>query len=305
MPDSVARPVQTLRDQATKLEAALSVCLAEPTRKAVHELRTETRRVEAQLELLRMISGLPRYRKPAEKLLKRLRKLRRLAGEVRDCDVQDKLLADDEGQLSVQGEDSGHLDRDRETLQKHLRQERSRAEHKLVDYLQRRQPKVARELEDLLRALKPAEDLEARAEDLAESISRRVERALRSRHMDVEHLHELRKTTKRARYQCETLAGPMAAAAAKRMEEVQDAGGAWHDLLDLSDRAAKDLGADHSLGGVLQLLRAERLAAYVAKLDGMRAAKGAGRPALSQKRASRDGTEPRQSTGGRRRAKAA
>jgi hypothetical protein len=49
-----ATPVGKLREQAKRLEAALSVGVSTPTVKAVHELRAATRRVEAQLELLSM-----------------------------------------------------------------------------------------------------------------------------------------------------------------------------------------------------------------------------------------------------------
>ena len=75
-----ATPVEQLREQAKRLEAALSVGVATPTTKAVHELRSSTRRVEAQLELLATIKGLPPYKPAAQKVLRRLEKLRRIAG---------------------------------------------------------------------------------------------------------------------------------------------------------------------------------------------------------------------------------
>jgi CHAD domain-containing protein len=95
-----ATPVEELRKQAGRLEAALSVGVATPTTKAVHELRSSTRRVEAQLELLATVKGLPPYRPAARKVSRRLEKLRRVAGRVRDCDVQDKLLKDEDHAMS-------------------------------------------------------------------------------------------------------------------------------------------------------------------------------------------------------------
>ena len=48
---SLARPVQALQDHASALEAAITLALVEATPKAVHKLRTESRRIEAVLGL--------------------------------------------------------------------------------------------------------------------------------------------------------------------------------------------------------------------------------------------------------------
>src|ERR1700744_501206 len=111
---SIAKPIQTLQQLVTSLEAALSVNLADPDRKAVHELRSETRRIEAQLELLHMVRGLPPYKTEAESLLRRLARLRRLAGKVRDCDVQRKLLGArrDDGTVGDDAEATAELRKD-------------------------------------------------------------------------------------------------------------------------------------------------------------------------------------------------
>src|SRR5580658_9999452 len=136
MPTSLtAAPVEQLREQARRLEAALSVGVATPTTKAVHNLRSSTRRVEAQLELLATIKGLPPYKAAAKKVHRRLEKLRRVAGKVRDCDVQDK-------------------------LHKRITRNRQRREGKLVATLEQQLPKLARDTEELLAAVKPAKDLE-------------------------------------------------------------------------------------------------------------------------------------------------
>jgi CHAD domain-containing protein len=92
MASDVSSPVQVLREHTRALEAALSVCLADPGHKAVHRLRTETRRVEAQLVLLQQMAAIPEHRDEATALLKELKRLRRAAGEVRDLDVQRKML---------------------------------------------------------------------------------------------------------------------------------------------------------------------------------------------------------------------
>ena len=107
-------------------------------------------------------------------------------------------------------------------------------------------------------------------DDLLTAIDHKIERMLRSHEHGEEHLHEIRKTAKRARYQCEAMPGPQAAAMAKRLEDLQDAGGAWHDLLDLATVCHKKFGAEHPLSRVLEHLRDERLDTYLANLEDFR-----------------------------------
>lgn len=271
MPTSpAATPVEQLREQATRLEAALSVGVARPTPKAVHDLRSSTRRVEAQLELLTTIKGLPPYRPAAENVLRRLEKLRRVAGRVRDSDVQGKLLKDEDHAMSSAVEAPSDLTKTQEKLRKRITKDRQRNERKLVSTVEQQLPKLARDTEELLAALKPAKDLEVRVDDMLAAIEHKMERMLHSPERGEEHLHEVRKAAKRARYQCESMPGPEAAAMAKRLEELQDAGGAWHDLLDLATVCHKQFGAEHPLSRVLEHLRDERLDSYLANLEDFR-----------------------------------
>ena len=271
MPTSLtATPVEQLREQARRLEAALSVGVASPTTKAVHNLRSSTRRVEAQLELLATIKGLPPYKAAAKKVNRRLEKLRRVAGKVRDCDVQDKLLKDEDHAMSSAVEAPSDLKSAQDKLRKRVTRNRQRREGKLIATLEQQLPKLARDTEELLAAVKPAKDLEVPVSDLLATIERNMERMLRSPEHGEEHLHDLRKAAKRARYQCESLPGPEAATRAMRLEELQDAGGAWHDLLDLATVCHKQFGAEHPLSRVLEHLRDERLDIYLANLEDFR-----------------------------------
>jgi CHAD domain-containing protein len=271
MPNSpAATPVEQLREQATRLEAALSVGLAGSTPKAVHELRSSTRRVEAQLELLAMVKGLPPYKPEAAKVHRRLEKLRRIAGKVRDCDVQSKLLKDEKHAISSAVEAPSGLKSTQEKLLERISNVRQRTARKLVAAIERQLPRLTRDIEELLAALKPAKDTEAPVDDLLATIEQKMARMLRSRLRGEEHLHDLRKAAKRARYQCEAMPGPSAAAMARRLEELQDAGGAWHDLLDLATVCHKHLGAEHPLSRLLEHLRDERLDHYLANLDDFR-----------------------------------
>lgn len=68
----------------------------------MHKLRTETRRVEAQISLLEQLRGLPGFRKEAERVHRQLKKLRRAAGRVRDLDIQQTLLKGRQVNLNAQ-----------------------------------------------------------------------------------------------------------------------------------------------------------------------------------------------------------
>jgi CHAD domain-containing protein len=265
-----ATPVEQLCEQAKRLEAALTVGVATPTTKAVHDLRSSTRRVEAQLELLAIVKGLPRYKPEARKVLRRLEKLRRIAGIVRDCDVQQKLLKDRDHAMSAAVEAPSDVVDTQDKLRRKITKQRQRGERKLIAAVEQQLPKLARDTEKLLTALKPANELEVPVDRLLAALERKMERMLRSPEKGEEHLHDLRKTAKRARYQCESMPGPQAAAMAKRLENLQDAGGAWHDLLDLATVCHKELGAEHPLSRVLEHLRDERLDTYLANLEDFR-----------------------------------
>lgn len=262
--------MEQLREQATRLEAALSVGVATPTTKAVHELRSSTRRVEAQLELLATVKGLPSYKSEAQKVHGRLEKLRRIAGRVRDCDVQDKLLKDEDHAMSSAVEAPSDIAQTQDKLRKRITKNRARSERKLLAAIEQQLPKLARDTEELLKALKPAKELKVPVDDLLGGIEHKMERMLRSREKGEEHLHEVRKAAKRARYQCEAMPGPQAAAMATRLEDLQDAGGAWHDLLDLATVYHEEFGAEHPLSRVLEHLRDERLDSYLANLEDFR-----------------------------------
>jgi CHAD domain-containing protein len=265
-----ASPIEQLREQAKRLEAALAVGVATPTTKAVHELRSATRRLEAQIDLLKMVHGLPTYKPEANKLLRRLDLLRRKAGRVRDCDVQTKLLMDEEHAIASAVEAPGDLDKTKSKLTKRIDKERQRQEKKLVAEVERQLPKLTRDTEKLLAALKAEEARTVPVADLLDPVMRQMDRLLRSREHGEERLHDLRKAAKRARYQCESMPGTQAAAMAKRFEELQDAGGSWHDMLDLATTCHEEFGAEHPLSRVLEHLRDARLDEYLANIDDLR-----------------------------------
>lgn len=297
MAGTSATPVEQLREQAKRLEAALTVGLAKPTPKAVHELRSSTRRVEAQIDLLGMAHGLPSYRREADKVLRRLTSLRRKAGEVRDCDVQDKLLKDEEHALTSAPEAPADLGKARDKLRKRIAKSRQRCERRLLAEIERQLPKLTRDTEKLLGALKEAKDREFPATTLLAEIERRLEPLATSKAHGEDHLHDLRKAAKRARYQCESIPGAQAAAMARRFESLQDAGGSWHDLLDLATTCHGRFGPEHPLSRVIEHLRDEHLDGYLANLEEFRRRHGNG--ASAHRKAAAKRKPPQRASGSR------
>jgi CHAD domain-containing protein len=236
------RPVETLRDHATALEAALAVCLGDPKPRPVHKLRTETRRIEAQLLLLDQMHGLSPFRKEAAKVRKHLKKLRRAAGRVRDLDVQRKLLENEGTQPDAR--------RDARAMANLRKQRREGAADELLAQLVKRQAKLANALEALLEALEPEAHLELAATELLAIVERqfRNNRELKVQEPTTNQLHTLRKTAKVARYLAENApASRRAKQTAKQYESLQQAGGEWHDWMELTKEAKEELGRHHAL----------------------------------------------------------
>ena len=83
--------------------AALEACRVRPRPKAVHQLRTTARRLEALLNAAkRRQRGNAKFGRKVDKALKALKPIRQAAGPVRDMDVQMGLL---EGLLKAKGKE--------------------------------------------------------------------------------------------------------------------------------------------------------------------------------------------------------
>jgi CHAD domain-containing protein len=306
MTTAAAHPIKTLREHATALEAAFSVCLAKPTPEAVHRLRSETRRIEAQLALLALIPGLPSHRAAARQIEKRMQKLRHMAGEVRDLDVQLKLIKDEVPKVRGKAKQEEAL-RDGKAMLKRRRQLREERAQKLVRLIEKRGPKLSAALEGVLSALEPREGFRIAPTALLDVIDRgfRRESALGRRNPSDDQLHAIRKAAKVARYQAENATGSKTAKmAAKRYEAIQAHGGQWHDWMGLADAAGSELGPDHGIAARFATLRDRHLVTYRGRLDGLRDApvRNGTKPGAKQKRepaadksgANRLSTEPRE-----------
>ena len=282
MATATASPVRTLREHALALEEAMTVCLSKPRPRAVHKVRTEAGRVEAQLELLSLLKKLPSHRSETARVLHLLKKIRRAAGRVRDLDVQRKLL-----KTPVANNPEDHVLEDTEQQTPHATSEsaeltelrqirkrrRKRAARKLLKLLDKRHKKLAAAFEKLLTALEPVQDLQLPAAELLRLIDQRFRgtHALIIRHPSSEHLHSIRKAARVARYQAEIAPDSAAATrAAQRYEALQVAGGQWHDTLSLAAAAATELGDNHATAVSFGQQRDQHLAAYRALLERVR-----------------------------------
>ena len=231
------RPIETLREQITKLEATITVCLADPGTKAVHKLRTTTRRVEAMLVLLDLLPDLPPHRNPEKKARRSLRKLRQAAGNARDLDVQISLIKEKSSAPTKNASDH---------LSSILAEQRAQAEADLAHVLNKHQARLTRALEALLEALEPAKARVLTATQLAALAQGWFTNALPRRidPDDADQLHTIRKHAKLTRYIAET--APKTARTPRKLaaafESLQEAGGEWHDWLILSDIADNEFG---------------------------------------------------------------
>ncbi len=297
VPTQTAHPVQTLRDHSTSFEAALAVCLAESRVKAVHKLRTESRRLEAQIALLKAVRGLPPFRPEAEKALWQIKKLRQAAGRVRDLDVQTEHLekhAKKTRASALPEEAKQQALTDLEQMLAKRAERRVHAAEALAVEIRARQVKVATAFEKLNAALKHAARRMLPSAELLAIAERGFERmpALRLRKPSADDLHTVRKAAKQARYLAENAGTAKAAAAAKRYEHLQELGGEWHDWLDLTAAARRELGKKHTLSGEFLTFRVNTLEKFRAELAGFQSSaqsKAKTRKPAKNKRAIKDG----------------
>ena len=243
-----AHPITALRDTVTSLEASILVCLAAPKKEAVHRLRTLTRRIEAQLELLALLPGLPRHEQQARNTSRLLKKLRHAAGQVRDIDVQRDLIRDEAASTNCAPPAERDLRQQARNLRSTLKHKRDEAEADLLRLLHKQRTQLPLAFEELLNTLAPAESL-----TLTEPQLTALVRDVYTNHREPQPaaiprttaaLHEIRKRANLARYLAES--APESAKAARRLAarfgSLQQAGGKWHDWLILTDIATHEFG---------------------------------------------------------------
>jgi CHAD domain-containing protein len=209
-------------------------CLEDPKPAAVHKLRSATRRLEAVLEVLTSSADLPALPKRSKAFKRSIREIRRAAGDVRDLDVHRKLLSTYQ---AVRG--ATELETELEALRK-------KKVKKLQSQILADQDEIHLALDKLEVTFAELTDLNLSGKRLIHTARSWLAPEVRGLdpHED-EDLHSLRKACKTARYIAE-IGGEVsktAAKFAKRLEDVQESTGAWHDSLLLLNRANDRLPA--------------------------------------------------------------
>ncbi len=233
-------PIDRQRNQTLlrRLSRLLKQAADKPQAETVHHLRTSARRIESLLQALS-----PEPDKNQRRLLKELARVRRRAGRVRDMDVQMGLL---------RGLKIGHDSRRKERLMRVLSDARSRREKKMVSALdkatvraiRRRLQKAAQKLSLFQEPPSMAGELDvARPFDPVATALREFMRVARAQGaLREDNLHAYRLETKHVRYVAE-MAGEDGTALkiVAELKRMQDAIGEWHDWLELTECAQKEL----------------------------------------------------------------
>ena len=187
----------------------------------VHTLRTNTRRVEAILGAVELVSAGEKKR-----LMRGLKRVRRAAGEVRDMDVLTAKAANTE----VAEEQSCQVQ-----LLHHLGRERARGARKLVRELKREGSGIRSSLKRAERAaghlLRPDEGKRQQRTAAAAALDRNA-RLRRFATINRKNLHKFRKEAKQLRYVLQ-MAHPRDERLTDGLREMQDAIGEWHDWEEL------------------------------------------------------------------------
>jgi len=239
-----------------KLIRRVSKLEKQATPENLHGFRSASRRVEALIgELAAQASS------NDKKLLKRLARLRRKAGKVRDLDAQLSALRS----LKIPQEASR-----KSRLIHTLGESRATAQKKLHKALDRKSAKEIRE-----RAKRAAKQFEASPNMSPVAIAKRILNAVSSTGSAEETLHSYRIAGKRARYIAELANDdPAAKVLIDQLRQMQDRIGEWHDWLQLTTRAQKLFGgpSDSALVAALRNLTRAKYRQALTGLDAARAA---------------------------------
>ena len=247
--------------------AALEACRVQPVPKAVHRLRTTTRRLEALLTTAkRRRNGGARLARKIDKALKALKPIRGAAGPVRDIDVQLALL---EGLVQRVGASPargtpGEAQAAGLKLQTELKRSRKHAAKQLREVIQHVEMKELKRLSPLQTELSDVKWMYLLKD--AMKIERQAARRLDT--ADPESLHEYRKRSKFSRYLAEMEEGSLEAKEfGKKMKAALDAIGAWHDWLLLTQLAKKAAGRSSALAKAAKQQRERALRQAVGAVE--------------------------------------
>ncbi len=234
------------------LAVALVECRADSSSRAVHSLRSSTRRVEAlSRKMLEEHPRALRLRGKLEEVLDELKKVRRAAGRVRDLDVQRLLIGEIAADVRSVGSigQRKELREDCEELDEVLRRRRKRVAGRLLEFLEDAEPRLERALDRIPRAI---DDLHGTS-PLKTARELVLGSSLELNDTSTESLHGYRKRIKAARYLAEMQgSSPAARRLANQLKKILDAIGRWHDLMLLAQSAKALLGKQTILTGAIR-----------------------------------------------------
>jgi CHAD domain-containing protein len=259
----------------------LTACHENFSRSAVHHLRTQTRRI---LALLQLVDSL-RLSDPTPKLLKRLKKRLDSFGDLRDTQVQLKLLEPLWEQFPEAAALKGFLDRREEKL---VARAAHKVNHAKFGALNRCLKRVEKNLQYCGSKTPPVPADKAAYAVVRESFNQVVSLKKQVRPTDIATIHQMRVAFKNFRYQVEQLQPfltGMTDARIERMKLFQSAAGDLHDfdvLLGCLSQAVKkrkvNPGALRNLRGELLRRKQQALASFMGKLDDLFEFKPAPKP---------------------------
>jgi CHAD domain-containing protein len=230
--DRIQKPVRKLRKLLKKLPK-------QPAPEQIHDFRTGARRLEATLDALGLDS-----RRNERRTLRKLKRLRRLAGKIRDMDVLTGYLSG----VQVNGE------RDCEVqLLEHLGAERSRNTKKMRRLVRRYRAALRRRLKRSAAHLDQVVRQQSKSPDGSKPPAGAMASALQlsaqlrtPQHLDRKNLHPYRLKVKELRYVLQMAGKADQQRFVDSLGEVKDAIGEWHDWEELIAIANQVL--DHGQG---------------------------------------------------------
>jgi CHAD domain-containing protein len=233
-------------------------CGRKPTRKRVHDLRTVTLRIQAELEYRLQGEWMDEeVRRIAQRWCTQAEKLRGALAQVREADVWVAMLANLHEAVERPGGYSPRSNRgcvsQIEQLEEKIKQKRGSWEKMLIGKIEDRRKRLDK-LSDELEQEVSLQQLEA--EGAGTIIDKLAKVAVEFPLLNADNLHEFRKSIKSVRYLAEIFGtnSPQAKKQAAMLKKMQTAVGTWHDWEALARRAQNAGGSKQSYADLAELL---------------------------------------------------
>jgi CHAD domain-containing protein len=257
----VYKLLPAFEDVHLQLIGAMIACRDRSRPTTVHKLRTTVRRLEAVLRCA--LEEHPKAARLCEAIAKAHRKLarvRKASGAVRDIDVQRNLASGfaDQFEGRARAKNAEVIRKENDFLQHRLKRRRKKAERELRQILTILELRTERSLEGVAKELSELTASGFSPLVLAQRWTK--EAYTRNEEICRDKFHELRKQTKSARYIAELQPESKAAAGlARRLHGIQSVIGYWHDLELLTQEAVESLGRHALLSEGIERTRQKAL----------------------------------------------